>query len=599
MSKPYLLAEIPFGPDGHIVVREPGAPLDEIEAVALMQKVRDQESVVRPEYIAVARPSLQSSGRVGRAVLALCRIDTDRLTPERRREVESILLRRLESAGELAQHESMQGARGAVVDSPLLKVWSELEGLDKLPVAAPTPETPLPPPRRPPSLKVGLLGLAAVAALAAVTMFWPRGDGPPAVSDTPAPSKGGSSPDPRSAPRTAAVASTSASDRDRDLLKAEIAAARSRTIDFGSENGSKDRQTFETDWPKRLGQGDPAAARPLFEQYRTLLGMSFDASVRLACDSFRQRIATPPPKAQEGALPRATTALPDLRAALDEFCAALNGLDRWLGALRTGLPDQCFSNFEEKFQPFENERRAVMKQQAAAVLRDAARDLIAEPKGRPRPPWADLQSVAGCATGRLPWLTDDANPPAGTSADPLHQLRRFAALVEDFSGCGAEIQFRLRLWNLREYDPPGFVVTYSPSIDIHYVVESKEGRYELIDARETKGPDKMFRFYVRSKAKSPTDGVVVELRYDGRLTNLFDARVTVRRAEATPTKAEVYVGDLFRRAENGHKIGEAHGLQWQLEGDLQKITGGQGHYAEAETLPVIQLETALGSRREL
>ena len=145
MNHPYLVTDIPFGNDGHVMILEPGSSLGEAEVAVLLQMYRDEDYQVTADRIQVARDSIQWTGRNGRAILVLHRVDTARMTAEQIEDTRDKLLERLGQVGELAEHESVAGRVGTLVTCPLLSVWSDVDGMKRLPCTRTAPSVATPP----------------------------------------------------------------------------------------------------------------------------------------------------------------------------------------------------------------------------------------------------------------------------------------------------------------------------------------------------------------------------------------------------------------------------------------------------------------------
>ena len=338
-NPPYLIAEIPCGlDDGHVSVVQPGMPLGELEVRTICQRFRAVPEIVEPNLIAVSRDSVQGTGRVGRALLVMYKVDTAKIGSEALQEVKERLLRRLESvesAGSARDREKRPGGH-----SGRLPVVDRVERSG--------------PPRqaadhcRAGARRADVNGAAplATSALARARRFGDpgrRGSGSRGQVVTPLPertpdrssygtARGGPA---RPAPaRSADPAAAAPSPIKDEELRNELAAATNNSVDLLDPSR---REAFATIWPGRLAKDNASSMRLLYAQYEKAYGKALDFTVDRATSTCQTSVdhAIKEAFTDDG---RHTDAVELALRKVEQLFEDMKGLDGWLGKQQTNGP---------------------------------------------------------------------------------------------------------------------------------------------------------------------------------------------------------------------------------------------------------------------
>ena len=327
---------------------------------------------------------MQGTGRVGRALLVMYKVDTAKIGSEALQEVKERLLRRLESVGALGQHETVKNARAAtVVGCPLLTVWSDLDRLDKLPTiaepehAAPTSTAQRPWPRQRWLVPAGLATLGVVVLAVGVKSLLLSQSERPIGQATGPPAEAQHAPAPARSADPAAAAPSPIKDEE---LRNELAAATNNSVDLLDPSR---REAFATIWPGRLAKDNASSMRLLYAQYEKAYGKALDFTVDRATSTCQTSVdhAIKEAFTDDG---RHTDAVELALRKVEQLFEDMKGLDGWLGKQQTNGP-LLDTGLRGDFRKLMDDRRGALHEATYEFL-------AAQAKARP---WPADETVTG------------------------------------------------------------------------------------------------------------------------------------------------------------------------------------------------------------
>jgi hypothetical protein len=521
---PYLIAEIPSGPEGgHVTVTQPGSPVGELEVARVCQRFRMTAYAVEENLVAVSRDSVQVGGRNGRALLVLYRIDTARLGAEGLEEVKDRLLRRLGALGSLGQDEIVKNAKaGAVVECPLLIVWSDLDGLDNLPALAdPAPSAPAAPGHSRGLRRLGLT-LAGFAALAVVGLivamsFFSSSEKSIEIADKVTPVKNQATPLPSQSPKQVAAFSEPLDDQGLGV-ELDAALAHVPPVDLLDES---QREIFDKNWPERLVKQRGSELPTLYGQYAKIYTKAIDFTVDRAIEACRKKVDQAIAEAfAEGPhqIETDTSAVDQL----DEFMAHMKDVDQWLGKQRREGP-LVLSRLTNEFIIFVDRQRKSLHEATYEFLGSEAHRMLGRPNETPPIRWSELLRFA-----QLPGILPDQqkDPTAPPETEALKRLKRFSSALRELDSRNVKLELMFLMRDLNPNVGPCMRLTCPVGVgDLNPEPDNGNGTLSNEKLSDTNGIWK----YTCRFSSSPSSGNLVDIRFrwTGRLSSLFDAQIVM------------------------------------------------------------------------